>query len=155
MIQSDTNEVSARVTQCRSTLRWLVAVNFLLTAFAISAYLLQTPFLPATLQQFERDSVSAFSVRDLFGLCISIPLLVLCIVAWVALLRGWRSGRRLYTITWIVSIPLALFGGPFVASALAATLESAASASGGVILGLLYFSDIRHFYEPPGATNQQ
>ena len=135
--------------RARAALRWLVIVSFLLGAFVIAVGFLQTPFLPEALQQFERDSAaSTLSLRDLLLLCFAVPLLIFSIVVYVALWCGWRSGRRLYTISLVLSIPLCLMLGPQVESALLYTFEGVAWLVAGLILGLLYFSELRDFYEP-------
>ena len=152
MNEATTTEVSDTIAHCRSTLRWLVIVEILLTAFSGAVSFLQTPFLPPALQQFERESFSSFGIRELLLLCLAAPLLILSLIAWIALLRGWRSGRTLYTIVWLAVAPLMLLLGPRVASALLSTVDAATSVIGGIILGLLYFSDIRRLYEPPGGT---
>ena len=145
-----TNALSDAMMRSRATLRWLVIVALLLGAFAIAVGFLQTPFLPEALQQFERDrSASTLPLRDVLFLCFGIPLLIFSIVAYVALWRGWSNGRRLYTIVSVLSIPLCLMVGPQVESALLYTLTGAGWVVAGLILGLLYFSDLRDFYESP------
>ena len=136
--------------RCRATLRWLVTFEILLALFVVSVSFLQTPFLPATLQQFESEPSDSFGIADILCLCFGILLIIAAIISWVALLGGWRRGRMLYTATWVACAPFMLVAGPSVQSALLSTVDTAASLAGGVILGYLYFSDIRHFYEQPG-----
>ena len=138
------------ITPCRSTLRWLLVVNILFSIFSIAVSFLQTPFLPELLQQFERESVaSPLRLHDVLFLCFAFPSLIFSIVVYIALWRGWRSGRRLYAISLVIAIPLCLMLGPRVESALLYTTEAAGCVIAGLILGLLYFSDLRDFYESP------
>ena len=141
---------SETVTRCQTTLRWLLALSILLGIFAIAVSILQIPFLPKTLQQFEHeDFASPLGFGGLIFLCLAIPSLIFAVVVYVALWRGWRSGRRLYVISFVLSIPLGLMVGPRVQSALLSTTEDAGCVLAGFILAFLYFSDLRGFYESP------
>jgi len=135
------------VARCRTILRRLVILEIVLTFIVAIVSILQTPLLPPALQEFERQASERFGVREVILLCVVVPVLVLLVVTWVALFRGWRRGRLLYTILWLTGIPLMLLSGPVVYSELYSLVEMASSVLGGIILGFLYFSDIRHLYE--------
>ena len=150
MNESTTSIPSDAMRRSRATLRWLVTVALLLSALMIAVDFLQKPFLPEPLQQFERDRFASTSLLGgVLVLCYGVPLLIFSLVVYVALWCGWHSGRRLYTISLALSIPLCLMLGPQVESALLYTLDGAVWVVTGLILGLLYFSDLRAFYESP------
>ncbi|HEX8311780.1 MAG TPA: hypothetical protein VF614_10705, partial [Chthoniobacteraceae bacterium] len=74
-------------------------------------------------------------------------LIILALVSWIALWRGWRSGRRLYTASWICSLPTYAIGAPWITGALGSVADLLSAITAGLILGLLYFSEIRTRYE--------
>jgi hypothetical protein len=74
---------------------------------------------------------------------------VVLVVGWIGLWRLWWRARAIYTVGWLLGIVGTLFRGPRVypgppgAAALLSTL------AGGLILGIVYFSDLRqHFGRP-------
>lgn len=140
--------VSDMIKSSLISLRRLVAVEILLTIAVIVVALAEVPFLPPLLREFQNQAYASFKVTDLLLLAIALPLFVLMIVTWIALWRGWRGGRIMYTIVWISCVPVLLLSGPTAQSAIHTLIDAAASLMGGIILGFLYFSDIRRLYEP-------
>jgi hypothetical protein len=128
-------------------LRCLVVIEIIMTIFAISVYYLQDPFLPETLQEYERGRGGFDSIMDHVLFQGFLVQTILLIVSWVGLLRGWLCGRKLYTLTWIVAAVLAPFSGPTVDIALGSMVGSAGILISGMIFGILYFSEARHFYD--------
>jgi putative Mn2+ efflux pump MntP len=126
----------------------LVIAEIVLTVLVIPIAILDSLLLPRTLQEYYHKSFETFRILDVLLLGIALPILALMIVAWVALLRGWRSGRLLYTIVWAAYVPILLLAGPGIQSPLYAIFDTASNLLGGIILGFLYFSGIRHFYRP-------
>jgi len=128
-------------------LRYFIVAEILLVALMLAAAFVEDRFLPPLLQQYQ-ESISSdeLSSTDILWLAIGIPALIVSIVAWVALWRGWRIGRRLYTIAWVAFLPTIAFTGPLVQTGPVSCLDTLLSAIGGVILGLLYFSDLRQLY---------
>ena len=155
MNEAGTNAHSDAIARCLVTLRWLVTVEILLCVIGMGLAFFDIHLLPPALQQFQREQVESASVIDIVTLCLAIPLLIFAIIGWVALFRGWRSGRMLRVILIVASVPIAFLQGPTVQSSLFSTIESLAALVGGVILGFLYYSDIRHLYEKPGTEMPQ
>ena len=106
------------------------------------------PFLPEPLRAYvEAQSDAALTPRELILLPLDLLVLALAVTAWVGLWRGWRKSRRLYTAVSALTLPLLLFHPADVASGVSNFLEATAAMVAGVILGLLYFSELRHRYE--------
>lgn len=147
LVSSDT------IKHCLITLRRFVVVEIFLTISVVFVGLAETPFLPPLLREFQNQAYASFRVTDFLLLAIALPLLVLMIVTWVALWRGWRGGRIMYTIVWISTVPILLLAGPSVRTPIHALVDTAASLVGGLILGFLYFSDIRRLYDEPYREN--
>ena len=76
-----------------------------------------------------------------------VALVVALVVAWVGLWLLKRWARTLYTTLVVISLVVTLFLGPVVTSALGAALYSISTLAGGVILGLLWFSELRGSFE--------
>jgi hypothetical protein len=145
---------SETINDCLITLRRLVAVEILLTIAVVVAGFAEVSFLPPLLREFRNQAYATFRITDLLLLVIALPMFVLMIVAWIALWRRWRSGRILYTIVWISCVPIILLAGPSASSAISNLLNSVATLVGGIVLGFLYFSDIRHLYERPNSESR-
>ena len=129
-------------------LRRLILCEVVMTGLAVLAAFLEEPHLPAELRQYlESPTASSRPIPDPAYLAILMAILLLVIVSWVALWRGWRSGRRLYTAVWICSLPGYAIAGPSVTGALGSLAEGLAMLTAGAILSLLYFSEIRVRYE--------
>jgi hypothetical protein len=137
------------IMKLQSILKRLIGCEIVLIILAVGVEAIQYSNMPPLLQQYEESLITPnWSWRDWVMLCLGIPSLVLLLAAWTALWRGWRSGRCLYTIAWCALLLFNLFLGPTVTFALTGTLDSTATLIGGIILGLLYFSDLRYQYEP-------
>jgi len=126
-------------------LRLLILTEIALFVVSALALFLQDRFLPPLLQQYQ-DSKSEFRATDWVWVVLGIPALILSIIAWIALWRRWRMGRRLYTIAWLLFIPSIASSGPVVSTGAVDCLNALLSAVGGAVLSLLYFSDLRLLY---------
>ena len=131
-------------------LRKLIIGEVALSLVLLSIGLFGEPFLPASLHAYlQTQSDAPMTLRDWILLPVDLLVLVLLVVAWVGLWRGWRSSRRLYTLLWVLTIPLLLVHGPDIASGVSRFFETFTTLVGGLIMGLLYFSDLRQRYENP------
>jgi hypothetical protein len=75
-------------------------------------------------------------------------LIIALVVSWIALwlLKPWA--RVLYTAVVIISLVFTLFLGPVVTSSLGAMLYAISTLASGLILGLVWFSELRERFEP-------
>ena len=70
-------------------------------------------------------------------------------VGWVGLWRLWWRARAVYTTGCALGVMCGLFEGPLVYPGLAGAAGLVSSLSSGLILGVIYFSDLReHFARP-------
>jgi hypothetical protein len=133
----------------QKTLRRLILGEIILSVVIVTTGFLEERFLPAELRSY-LDIVAAqdLSIKDGLVIALGVPHMILLIVSWLALWQGWRSGRLLYTITWISSAPLLGLCAPLISGPVVASLEPLMSLVSGLILGLLYFSELRFTYKP-------
>ena len=73
------------------------------------------------------------------------------IAAWIGLLNYWWFARRLYVAALIATLTLMLCSGPAVDTPVGAMLDTVNSLIGGMILGLVYFSDLSRRFERSSA----
>lgn len=107
------------------------------------------PFLAEPWRGYEQaQREAALSLHDWLLLPFDVFLLGLAPFAWLALWRGHRLGRLLYTVLVTVSTALLAFEQPIATSGPGLLLVSAGTMVIGAILGLLYFSDLRFRYAP-------
>jgi hypothetical protein len=133
----------------RGTLRTLVLCEVGLAAISIAEAQLGRRLLPVELQTYahtqeERD----LSTADFALIGIAIPAFALLIVAWIGLWRFWPRARVIYTAAWALALVMVAFGGATVGSWLGQLLGYLGALVAGMILGITYFSDLRHQFGP-------
>jgi hypothetical protein len=130
-----------------TALRAFIVVEFASNFLAIYADLALESTFPESLQQFlqakEQGALGAGTLL-VFG-----ALVIALVVSWTALwlLKPWARG--LYTVVVIIFLVFTLFLGPVVTSSLGAMLYSISSLASGLILGLVWFSELRSRFERP------
>ena len=70
------------------------------------------------------------------------------VLSWVGLLYLLREARGLYVASWIGYVVLTLLRGPVLETALGSALSMLMALVGGVILGVVYFSELRSEFRP-------
>ena len=129
-------------------LRTLVITEIALTAGGVLSEFLLERYLPQQLQAYlKTESETPIGAREQLFLILGIPFGLAIILAWIGLLLFRKNAHKLYLVTCIGSIVLFLFAGPTVQTALGTALDAAVSLLGGLVLGLLYFTDLRNRYE--------
>ena len=103
--------------------------------------------LPEPLREYLAAESESWSGTDTAMLCVGVPVLIALIIAWIGLWRLWPPARPLYLYSWLASIVMVAFLGPSVSSAIGYMLGEGAILAAGFILGLIYFSDLRHAFE--------
>lgn len=104
--------------------------------------------LPGPLQQYLlMESQRAPGTGDAILLVLFLILLVIFVVAWVGLWMFKRWARTVYTTACVLYLVATLAGGPVVSAALAATFSAVSTFAGGIILGMIWLSDLRSRFE--------
>jgi hypothetical protein len=104
--------------------------------------------LPALLQQYLwLESQQALRVGDVILFAFLLVLLAAFVIAWVGLWMLMRWARVVYTAVVIFDIVAALFYGPVVSSALAEAFYGVATLASGIILGVIWFSELSPHFE--------
>ena len=68
-------------------------------------------------------------------------------ISWIALWQLWPSARWLYVSSWIAALLFVAVSGALVTSALGAVFLYLPSLAGGVILGIVYFTELRNVFD--------
>ena len=138
----------------KSRLLWvLVALDVLLAFGSVGAQAFFGWTLPPVLQEFAHERFArwpgAFRIA-LLGACVA-----LAFTSWIGLASFWRHARRLYLASLAVYLLFVLISGPVVLASVSAMVRVVHGLVAGMILGLVYFSDLaRRFEQPaiPGAA---
>lgn len=133
-----------------TVLRTLIIVELVSALLGIYADIaLQSTFPPQLQVYLFIQSQGPFGAGDALKSVVLVAFIVALVVAWVGLWFVKRWARTLYATLVIISLVLTLFLGPVVTSAFAAALYSISSLAAGVMLGLLWFSELRGKFETP------
>ena len=135
----------------KSHLLWImVGVNVLLTFASVGADAFFGWTLPPVLAEYShsRFAASPFSSPDsVFRLLLLLTTSCIAFAAWIGLVLFWRGARRLYVISWVLGVLLVLFSGARVDTSIGAMFGELSAVAGGVIFGLVYFSDLARRFE--------
>lgn len=124
--------------------RGLVVSDIALTVTSIPATLLSEHFLPSALQAYvHAESEAPLTVLEAVLFAFAVALMVVLVVAWVGLLRWRRSAPHLYLVACASYAPFLLIAGPTVSTAFETATGTVGSIISGLILGMVYFSDLR------------
>jgi hypothetical protein len=130
-----------------TALRAFIVVEFVSNLLAICADLALESTFPEPLQEFlltrEQGPIRAATLL-VFG-----ALFIALVVSWISLwlLKPWA--RMLYTAVVIIFLVFTLFLGPVVTSSLGEVLSTISTLASGLILGLVWFSELRSRFERP------
>jgi hypothetical protein len=129
-------------------LRALIVVELASALLGIYADIALQSSLPAPLHAYlTAQSQGPLTIGGALTFAILVPMFAALVVAWVGLWLLKRWARTLYTALIVVFLVVTLFLGPVVASALAAMLYTVSSIAAGVILGLVWLSELRGRFE--------
>ena len=134
------------------TFRILVAAEILLMIATMVSDMVTGYQLPEELRPFQMGAGGSAPEAEMrasewvlaFG---GLSIVTLVVVSLIGLLLLWRPARLLYTLSYVVAIPILLFAGPSVSTAITETVGELSSFLGGVIWALLYFSPIKRYFE--------
>jgi len=128
----------------------LVAVNVLLTFASVGAEGFFGWTLPPVLKEYSHSQFTASpfaSPGGVLRLCLLVTTSLAAFAAWTSLVFFWRGARRLYIASWVLGTLLTVVSGARVDTSLGAMFGELSAVVGGVILGLVYFSDLARRFE--------
>lgn len=131
----------------KTLLRVAILAEILLGVFSGLLDLALETRLPEPLRKYLAAESESWSTTDSIALFVGIPIAIAAIVGWIGLWRVWRPARAIYLYSSLAALLLAAFTGPVVYSAVGGMLSDASVICWGLILGLIYFSDLRHAFE--------
>jgi hypothetical protein len=139
----------------KSHLLWmLVAVQVLLTFASAGAEGFFGWTLPPVLADYSHSEFVASPFANpasVFRLILLWGTTCIAFAAWFSLVVFWRGARRLYIVSNALGVLLILFSGARVDTSVSAMFREMSAVVGGVIFGLIYFSDLsRRFERVPG-----
>ena len=134
------------------TFRILVVTLLLLTIGIVVADSATRSHLPEPLRAYldAEDKVQAEMPPRLMVLAFgAIAVASLALISSIGLLVLWRPARLLYTLSFVIALPLYLVMDPVIYSGTTEFLNELASLFGGAIWALLYFSPIKSHFDRP------
>ena len=131
----------------------LVVANVLLAFASVGAEAFFGWTLPPALADYKHARYAGFPIMGVGGALqfLLVGANALCAFgAWIGLLFYWRYARQLFLISLALTLAHLLLAGPSVRTSVGAMFGLMDSTVGGVIIGLVYFSDLARRFE--GAT---
>jgi hypothetical protein len=106
--------------------------------------------LPAELREYEQSaSKSSFKVTDCIRAALLLVLLPAALTATIGLFFSWRPARFLFLWTRAVVVLCSPLFAPSVDSGWGDLFDGAAILVAGVVIGMLYFSELKDLYDKP------
>ena len=128
----------------------LVAADVLLAFASVGAEAFFGWTLPPSLAEYTHTRFTGFTISSAGGviqLFLLATTVLLAFGAWIGLVSYWRFARGLYLVSWATWILLILLSGPRVRTSVGTMFSEMNALVGGVILGLVYFSDLARRFE--------
>lgn len=109
--------------------------------------------LPAEIRRYiARSDQATLSAVQVIGYGLGSILLIGLMIGWIGLWRLWRPARRIYTICWLLGVPLYLLIEPVLYyTPLGAMFSEYSVLAAGMTLGVVYFSDLSLHFAVPNA----
>jgi hypothetical protein len=143
--------LQARLLKSRLTLLVCMEALFVICTIVMSA--LADSCLPTQLQAYEASVSNApHTLIDLIGFALYIVLLPTALTATIGLLLSWKPARPLFLWTRITVVAITPLQGINVQPGWAALFDDAAVLAAGVIIGMLYYSQLKEIYDKPKAA---
>jgi hypothetical protein len=118
----------------------LVAADFVLVMLTVVAEFALSPTLPDPLRKYA--SLLELSLDHIVLFPVWLGIVVATLVSWIGLLNYWWPSRILYVGAWLAWLGLVALSGPSVMTAAGAAIETLEHLVGGMIIGVVYFSDL-------------
>jgi hypothetical protein len=125
----------------------LVAANVLLAFASVGVEGFFGWTLPHSLAEYNDARFAGFSPWSIIRLPILAGCVLTAFAGWIGLVTFWRFGRPLYLVSCAFGLLLILVSGPSVTISISAMLKELNGVVSGIILGLIYFSDLARRFE--------
>jgi hypothetical protein len=125
---------------------FLVAANVLFTFASVGAEGFFGWTLPPALAAYRHERFAWGFSEALRLMALAVTALV-AFAAWIGLASLWRHARGLFLFSLGLGILDRLIAGPSVTTSIGAAFRMADSVVAGVIIGLVYFSDLARVFE--------
>jgi hypothetical protein len=125
--------------------RLILASIFLMFAF----YFFDVIFfghLPVELQQYNTRILEDESEMTI-ALVVGMPLFLIYLLSLFFLWKLKKIGRTLFSALWIISLIVSAAMSPMVFNSIAEVCVTISTLINGMILALIYFSDLRFYFE--------
>src|SRR5262245_19330439 len=131
-------------------LLWLLIVANVLLAFgSVGAEGFFGWTLPPALAAYRQEkwALSGWDVSETFRLMMVCVTALVAFAAWIGLASLWRHARGLFVFSIALDILFRFVAGPLVTPSVGAAFRMADAITAGMILGLVYFSDLARAFE--------
>jgi len=132
-------------------LQVLVAADVLLAFASVGSEAFFGWTLPPALADYTRGRFGHFGPGDALRFLLLGTTVLCAFGAWISLVAYWRHARRLYVVSIALSALLTVVSGPSVRPSVSAMFVELNALVAGVILGLVYFSELAQCFESSSA----
>lgn len=127
--------------------RALIVADFALAMLTIAAEIVFGTILPAPLREYVQRTWFDWSVRGVFLFSFYVAIIGATTVSWVGLFLFWWPARAIYVAACVAWVVLIAASGPSVMTGPGAALHTAESLVGGLLVGLMYFSEVSRRFD--------
>jgi hypothetical protein len=132
----------------KKRLLWfLIVANVLLAFGSVGAEGFFSWTLPPALAAYRHDRGGAWDLPGAFRLMLVGTTALVAFASWIGLASFWRHARGLFVFSIALDILFRFVAGPLVTPSVGAAFRMADAITAGMILGLVYFSDLARAFE--------
>jgi len=142
--------LSPRTMHLKTRLKLLLCIEALFIICTIALGIFGDSLLPEQLRDYEASVANAPDTL-IGGIVVAVEMVLLAtaLTATIGLFLSWRPARGLYLWTRIAVVVTSPLDGPNVVSGWEDMFDGSAILVAGVIIGMLYYSQIRELYDKP------
>jgi len=141
---------SSQATRLKTRLKVLLCMEALFVICNAALVIFGDSLLPEQLRAYEASVANApQTLMGLIVVVVGMVLIATALTATIGLFLTWRPSRALYLWTRIALVVLSPLNGPNVESGWADLFDGTATLVAGVIIGMLYYSQLRELYDKP------
>ena len=139
----------------RRTLEALILADVLVSVLSAVWDAVLGRILPADLRGAVASGTAGWTLPANLSLALWIGVCAGTVLSWIGLANLLRVARPLYAASWIGYLALAALRGTGVGSPIGSALDLLAGLVGGMILAVVYFSDLSAQFRPLGPASRQ